>query len=176
MKLLRILAALPLALAALSVAAFAQTAPTIVVTQIDLSPIIANVISLLGAALGALAIWIGWYVKNLVASKVDLSNTKIDEQVQQTYNEAAARAIAYAESALKGAVPGKVDTNNQYVATAASYLIKFWPDLVAKLGLTEEKVRETILARLPSGAATDKADAIVLAKAGTSPPAVDPKQ
>lgn len=133
---------------------------------IDLSPFIETLMPILATILTALATWIGWYVKNWVAKKVDLSQTQLDEQIQQMYNEAAARSIAYAESIVKGTIPKTVDIDNEYVSVAAGYLMKFWPDLVKQIGLTPESVKKTILARLPSGAMTEKADAIVLAKAG----------
>lgn len=156
-------------LAALCVALFTTPAFAQTATTIDLSPIIQSGIGLVGAALSGLAIWIGWYVKNLVASKVDLSNTQMDEMLQQQYNEAATRAIAYAESFLQKAAPKSVDVGNEFVATAAEYLIKFWPDLVKKVGLTPEKVKETIVSRLPSASAV-KAEEITLAKASASQP------
>lgn len=141
-------------------AALAQT------TTVDLSPITESLISILGTILTGVVAWIGWYVKNLVASKVNLANTQLDEQLQQMFNEAAARSIAYAETVVKGAVPKNIDVKNEFVKTAADYLIKFWPELIQKVGLTPEKIKETILARLPSGEMTEKADAIVVAKAG----------
>lgn len=151
------------------IALLAQVVPMPTPGQVDLSPIRDSLVQLAGAALTGLALWIGWYVKNLVASKVDLSNTMLDEQIQQMYNEAAMRAIAYAETFLKEKVPTKIDVNNEFVAVAAEYLIKFWPDLVKKAGLTPEMVKKTIVSRLPSPSA-DKADDVALAKAGTSAP------
>lgn len=139
-------------------------------TSIDLSPIIDSLVAIVGAVLSALAIWIGWYVKNWIAQRVDLTKTQLDEQLQQMYNEAAARAIAYAETVIKGAAPKEVETDNVFVATAAEYLIKFWPDLVKKMELTPARVEETIIARLPSGKMTEKADAIVEAKAAAPKP------
>jgi hypothetical protein len=142
-----------------------------VAVAVDISPITNSLIQLGAAALTALALWIGWYVKNLIASRAAFANTQIAEQLQQMYNEAALRSIAYAETVVKGAVPKTVDTDHQFVATAADYLVKFWPDLVGKLDLTPERVKETILARLPSGEMTAKADAIVEAKAAAPKPA-----
>lgn len=139
-------------------------------TEVDLTPVINSLVALVGAALSALALWIGWYIKNWVAQRIDLTQTQIDEQLQQTYNEAAARAIAYAETVVKGAVPKSVTTDHAFVATAAEYLVKFWPDLTKRLNMTPERVKETILARLPSGEMTEKADAIVEAKASASNP------
>lgn len=156
---------LALVLVLFATPAIAQT----VSGQIDLSPVWQSGIALVGSALSGIAIWIGWYVKNLIASKVDLSQTQLDEQIQQMYNEAAQRAIAYAETFLQQKAPSKVNVGNEFVATAAEYLIKFWPDLVKKAGLTPEKVKETIVSRLPSDAA-DKAEEITLAKAGTTAP------
>lgn len=171
MKFLRTLAA-GLAVACLAIAASVVPALAQAIdTNIDFSPVVENIIAIVGAALSALAMWIGWYVKNWVAQRVDLTNTQLDEQLQQMYNEAAARAIAYAESVVKGAVPKEIDVKNIFVATAAEYVLKFWPDLVKRVGLTPEMVKSTIIARLPSGPATEKADAIVQGKAEAAKPA-----
>jgi len=158
-----------LGLALFAGTALAQTtAPS---TAIDISPISSALVNIIGVVLTGLVTWIGWYVKNLISSKVDLSKTQLDEQLQQMFNEAAARSIAYAETVVEGAVPKSVDVNSVFVATAAKYLMDKWPDLVKKVGLSPEAIRDTILARLPSGPATAKVDAIVLAKAaGSSPP------
>ena len=133
---------------------------------IDLKPIIETLIPIIGMILTIIAAVLSYYVRSWLATKVDLSNTQLDEQLQQQYDYAASRAISYAESVIKGAVPKEANIENDYVATAAGYLMKFWPDLVKKLDLTPDSVKKTILARLPSGIMNEKADAIVLAKAG----------
>lgn len=156
----------PHPLTAACVALACASVPAAAQTTVDLSPITESLISIMGAVLTVVAGWVGWYLKNLIASKVDLSNTQLDEQLQQMFNEAAARSIAYAETVVKGTVPKNIDVKNEFVKVAADYLVKFWPDLVKKVGLTPEKVKDTILARLPSGEMTEKADAIVVAKAG----------
>lgn len=142
---------------------------------IDISPITNSVITGLGTVLTVFVGWAGWYVKNWVASKVDLTNTQMDEQLQQMFNEYAARAIAYAESSLKGAIPTKVEVDDPFVSAAAGYLTRSWPDFVKRVGMTPERIRDAIIARLPSGKATDKADAIVIAKAA-GPATTVPKQ
>lgn len=134
-----------------------------VAATVDISPITDSLIQLGAAVLSALAIWIGWHVKNWIAAKAAFAGTRVDEQFQQMFNEARLRSIAYAETLAKGVIPKTVDINHPFVATAADYLIRFWPELTKNL--TPEKVRETILAGLPSGEMTAKADAIVEAKA-----------
>ncbi|MGD9726051.1 MAG: hypothetical protein AB7L09_21250 [Nitrospira sp.] len=152
-----------------------ETAPVLaqatVSTEIDVSPITTELIKILAAALSAVAIWIGWYIKDWVGKKVDLTNTQLDEALQQQYNEIVLRGIAYAETVAGDKLPKTVDAGNPFVKTAGDYILKFWPDLVKKLNLTPEKVRETILSRLPSPTA-EKADELAVAKAsGTPPPA-----
>lgn len=132
-------------------------------TVIDLSPITDTVVSVVMLVLTGIVTWVGVAIRGWFASKIDLSKTQLDEQVQQMFNEAAARSIAYAESVVKGVVPKSIDVKSEFVAVAAGYLLKMWPELTK--GMSAEKIRDAIVARLPSGAATEKADAIVLAKA-----------
>lgn len=126
---------------------------------VDFSPILNEVIKIGGILATGVLMWAGVALKSWLASKSSLANSQLAESIQARYNEAAARAIAYAESKVKEAVPsGKVEIDNPFVRTAAEYLLKFWPDLTAKMDF--EAISKTIIARLPSGPMTTKADAI----------------
>lgn len=146
---------------ACGVAMAQDTAPS--TTIVDLSPVRDTIISIIGVVLTGIVTWVGIAIRGFFASKIDLSKTQLDEQIQQMFNEAAARSIAYAESIAGKVVPGKVDVKNEFVAVAAGYLLKMWPELTQ--GMSAEKIRDAIIARLPSGPLTEKADAIVEAKA-----------
>lgn len=136
-------------------------------TSIDLTPLVRELMPYISVILMAILSWLAYVIKNWVGSKIDLSKTQLDDQLQQMFNEAALRSIAYAETMIEGAVPKTVDGKSVFIKTAADYVILHWPDLVKKTGLTPMKIEQAIAARLPSGKMTEKADAVVLAKAGT---------
>lgn len=134
----------------------------------DWTPLVDSLMSLIGAIFSALIFWIGWYLKNMIAQRIEMDKAKLNEQRQQTYDYAAARSMAHAEQTIgapnKGSAPGIA---HPFVKDATDYLTKQWPDLVNDLDLTPQKVSETILARMSKGAMTETADAISKAKAGT---------
>lgn len=136
---------------------------------IDLNPIIEQLIGLISAILLALSAWIGILIRAWVAQKIQMNRVSYQEQLQSMYNEAAQRSMAYAESVVPGGVPKKGAKSDAFVKAATTYLVKFWPEVVDRMGLDESRVQQTIIARLPSGEETVKADAIAIAKAGGAP-------
>src|SRR5882672_6720600 len=114
-------------------AALAQVATD---NSVDFSPILNEVIKAAGVLATGVLMWAGIALKSWLASKSTLANSQLAESLQARYNEAAARAIAYAESKIKEKMPaGEVQIDNPFVRTAAEYLVKFWPDLTAHLDL-----------------------------------------
>jgi hypothetical protein len=149
-------------------AAVAQTTTT-PTTVIDLSPVTTSIAGIVTVVLTGILTWLGVVIKNWVNSKIDLSKSQLDEQVQQMFNESVARSMAYAETKIEGAVPKSINTGSVFIASAGQYLVRQWPELTK--GMSAEQIRDAIIARLPTGPATAKADAIVLAKASGSAPA-----
>ena len=133
---------------------------------INIQPVTDQVINVAIGVATVVIGWVGWYVKNWVSNKVDLTKTTMDEQLQKMYNEAAARGMAYAATVVKDALPKTVEVQGVFVSTAVKYIINHWPELVAKVGLDEAKIGATILARLPSPEAA-KADTIAAVNSGS---------
>lgn len=134
---------------------------------IDITPVTDQLLNMSVGVLTVVVSWVGWYVKNLVAKKVDLTKTEEDEKLQKMYNEYVARAMAYAANVIKESLPKTIEVQGLFVSTAVKYIVQHWPDLIAKVGLTEEKIGATILARLPSVEA-NKADTIAAVNAGAA--------
>lgn len=130
-------------------------------SNIDFSPLLETAFSALSIAATTL---VGFGIRWL-NSKTSLLNLQNNEQIQQMFNEVIHRSMAYATKVVKGKIPTSATISNPFVAAAARYALERWPDLMRRAGLDEDSIRETILARLPSLAA-EKADAIVVAKAG----------
>lgn len=140
-------------------------------TEFDIATIKSSAISILAAVLLAVSSWVGITVRTLVAKKIDLDKTTLDEKVQAIYDLAAKRAISYTETFLNEKIPEKLDPKSVFVKTAAEYLKAGWPDVVKYTGMTQERLENSIIARLPSPTGKE-ADALAMAKAGATVPAV----
>lgn len=114
-------------------------------TLIDLGPILDQVVMLLAAALLAVGTWA---VKK-VSDKFGLEN---DDKIRQYLLSAVERGVEFgkhkAEEAVGDADWSKVDVKNEMVAYAATYVLTKVPDAVKRFNLTEEGVRDLILAKL----------------------------
>ena len=136
-------------------------------TTVDFTPVWQSAVSIAAAVLSALALWVGVWLKSWLQAKTGLVDTALADKLQQMYNEAALRGIAYAESVVDKNAPKSVDVGSPLVKTAADYVIRFWPELVGKLGLTPEDIQDTIVARLPTPTAK-RADEQAAANAGAA--------
>jgi hypothetical protein len=146
----------------------------IVQASLNFTPITDNLIGFLGTVVTGVLTWGIAQGALWLKSKTDLAKTQQAEQLQQSFNEAALRGIAWAEAQAKAKVGGSVKDvtiGGPFVEMAANYVIKHWPDLVKRAGLTPEKVTEAIVARLSPGPAGQAANDVVVAKATAAPPA-----
>lgn len=136
---------------------------------VDFSPILDQLIQLAMLIISALIIWLGVQVRAWIAVKTGLKDSELADSIQQRFNEAVVRSMAYAESAAKAAISkgGKIEVNHPFVRDAANYLVKMWPELTKDMD--GKQIANAIVARLPSGPLTDQANAITVAKAGALP-------
>lgn len=150
------------AFALAATAAVAQTATTTVdipiPTGTDITAITGQITSIAFAVLSALLVWIGNQVRVWLATKTEFANTQAALALQKQYNEAIAWSMAYAESKVKTMLPDTVTINNDYLREAADYMMRHWPDLTK--GISAEKIKDSIIARLPTGPATEDAKVI----------------
>jgi hypothetical protein len=138
----------------------------IVTAGLDFTPITSNLVAFLGTVVTGVATWALAQGALWLQSKTSLAKSQQAEQLQQTFNEAIHRGIAWAETQTneKAATYVKnVDLpGGTFVDLAAQYVINHWPDLIKRSGLTTEKVVEAVTARLTPASAV--ADAIAAAK------------
>lgn len=170
----KLLTGVILSLLLLAGPAIAQTATdTVALNTIDISPITTQLIGIAGTILSGIAIWIGVWVKNFLATKTSLADSQFAESVQARYNEAVARGMAYAEAKAQAMVPGggKIKIDNEFVREAAEYVIGLWPDLTKDMNF--EGVAKSIVARLPTGSFTATAEAIANKQAVPEPKKVE---
>jgi hypothetical protein len=111
-------------------------------SEIDFAPLVEMALTLLGTVLSAVAVWVGAVVRQRFKWAGDFD-------AGQILDSAIHRGIQYARNLIIGA-DGKmtVQVSNAIVAMAARYVMDKLPETVEHFGLTEDRVREMILARL----------------------------
>lgn len=131
--------ALPLFLLAYIPIAVAADEPS---TVLDLSPLLQTIIGLAAAAIGAVGTWaISW-----LGTKLKL---EADSQIRTYLDQALVNGITYARQKLGEKAAGvRVDAGHPLVAEAAEYVMQYVPDALAQFGITEQGVRDLVLARL----------------------------
>lgn len=133
------------ALATFAAPAFAET--------IDLSPITTTLIQLMAVIATGVLTWAGVWLKAFLATKTGLAKSDLADSIQQRYNEAVGRSIAYAAKYAEThvtALDGSITVNNGFVQLAAKYLTEYWPELTK--GINFQAIGEHIVARLPAPA------------------------
>lgn len=106
---------------------------------IDLGPLFEWIL-LFVAIVGPPAIY--WLLARFTKSKLLADNRDI---VLSGLEKAIAFGVARARGELLDL--GKIETRNKVVEVAAEYAIKYFPDALAKLGISAEGLRERLLAR-----------------------------
>jgi len=133
-------------------------------TLVDLSPLLLQLLSVVGVAVLAIA---GWAVKK-VADKFGLEN---DAKIREYLLSAVERGVEFgkhkAEEKLGDANWAKIDVKNELVASAAGYVLKKVPDALKKFKLTEDDVKDLILSKL--GASNEETAATKPAQASPVP-------
>lgn len=142
---LALVAVLPLLAMAPALAADTPSAPALSPTQVDIAPLINQVVvPLLGALGGLLVTW-------LVAKVCGWLGIQANSQVAGVLETAMQNGLAFAQSQLKdkvgnGVVP--IDVKNQVIATAANYVIAHTPGAMKTLGVDQASLIQKIEARL----------------------------
>lgn len=112
---------------------------------IDFTPILQQLIQLLGLVLMGLATW-------AVKKASDYFGLKQDDSARALIETAVKNGVKYAEGKLSGEV-SKLDpavtVNSPFVAEAANYVIGHVPDALTRLGVTQQQLSEKILAQMP---------------------------
>ncbi len=116
-----------------------------VTTLVDMKP----VIEVLVQCLAGLAMAFGTYMVHKIAQKFKL---EADDKVRGYLLAAVENAVNYgqhkADEIIKEKGIGSVDVKNETVAFAAKYLMTKVPDAVGKFKLSEDDVKDLVLAKL----------------------------
>lgn len=110
---------------------------------IDIAPLLLELLSALAAVLLAAGTWA---IKRL-ATKFGLEN---DAKIRSYLEDALVSGIEFGKKKVEKAIEGMDDVQikDKVVAEAASYVVKGVPDALRHFGVTEERLKEMLLARL----------------------------
>lgn len=112
---------------------------------IDFTPILSQLVQLLGLVLMGLATW-------AAKKAADYFGLKQDDSARALIATAVHNGVKFAEARLNTEVSKldpRVQTGHPFVAEAATYVIAHVPDALTRLGVTKEQLAEKILAQLP---------------------------
>lgn len=119
-------------------------------STVDLTPIVTTALEFIAVVFGAAATW----ALRLLMRKLRLS---ADNEVR-LYLEAALQAglgAGLAKARNMATDTPKIELKSAVVAEAANYAIARVPDALKRFGLTDDAVREMVLARLERAAGVD---------------------
>jgi hypothetical protein len=153
--------------------AFAQEAKPV----IDFTPILNELIPVMVAIVGGLAIWGAKLVREWIKAKTGVQLNISDDQMRKYIDQ----AIQYGVALVVGKVGGKakISVDNAQLAQIANYVIAAVPDALKAFGITPEQLQDMIRARLnawtdgPAGAVEPQPStpsAPVVAQPATIPP------
>lgn len=130
---------------------FAQDATPVVAPSsiwFDLWQILQPLVVMFGSIVGPVLItWIGARVIALLKITDEAKRLEIETQLRNAIHASATNAIRFA-FAKAGLAPGAVITP-QLIETATTYVVEKNPDALAKLGVTEDMLREIITSKVP---------------------------
>ena len=112
---------------------------------IDFSPILNQLIELVGLLLVGVATW-------AVKKVADYFGLKQDDAARALIASAVNNGVKFAEGKLNTEVSKldpRITVNSAFVAEAANYVVGHVPDALTRLGVTEQQLSEKILAQLP---------------------------
>lgn len=115
---------------------------------VSLRPVAQQLSEALIVLVGGFVTFIAGQVSLWLGKKLKLDNLKIDEQVRAYLLEATKRAISWAMLQLEARDLLDIDVKNKVVALAVQYLVDRVPDALKQLGLTEDKLKGFVEARI----------------------------
>lgn len=115
---------------------------------VSLRPVAQQLSEALIVLVGGFVTFIAGQVSLWLGKKLKLDNLKIDEQVRAYLLEATKRAISWAMLQLETKDLLDIDVKNKVVALAVQYLVDRVPDALKQLGLTEDKLKGFVEARI----------------------------
>jgi hypothetical protein len=141
---------------------------------IDFTPLAVQGLDILQMAALVLGGILTKFAVSWLSTATGLKNAEMERVLADQANAILNRAIsmAYAAALAKVNDPNspikKVEFDNVFINMAVNYALTSMPGIIAKFGLTEQRIRDMIIARLPDwmhGEATLTASDVVIAEA-----------
>lgn len=122
---------------------------------LDLSPLAVQAIDIVQLAAVTLGGVLVTFAVRWLSAATGVNNAQLEALLVSQANTILHRAIGFAHAAALAKIndpnnPMKhVEFDNVFIQMAANYAMRSMPDIIRKLGLTEERIRQLIIARLP---------------------------
>jgi hypothetical protein len=113
-------------------------------STLDITALVNSGFEFLATVLLALAGWVAWKIKQSTGIDIDIKNGGL-------LDVAIRNGIAYAKNFVLGA-DGKMtlDVKNELVRVVAKYVTESVPGVLDHFGITPQRLRDLIIARLPT--------------------------
>lgn len=122
---------------------------------VDMRPAVSQVFDYALTALATVLTVLGGFAIRFVSSRIGLANSQLEADLASRLNDIIHRAIDYAKTTAQNEVnkPGsgisKVVVDNWFLSMAASYVNRSAPEIIKKFALSQQRIEEMIIARLP---------------------------
>lgn len=98
--------------------------------------------------LGAVAVAAGANLVRLLTKKVGIENEALNQVIYAKLHKAIDLGVQYGINSLEKAEWTQVSTKNAITAAALGYVVEHAPDLMKKVGMTEDKLKQVVEARM----------------------------
>jgi hypothetical protein len=123
---------------------------------VDMRPAVNAILETIAGVVGTAAtIVLGIFGRYLLA-KTGMSNSELERHMADRLNDIIYKGIEFALTAAKNEVnkPGSgleaVKFDNYFMSLAASYIVRSAPEMLKKFSITQSRLEEMIMARLPN--------------------------
>lgn len=130
--------------------------PVYAQTTVDMRPAVNSLLEYTAAALTTVLSVLGMFGIRFVAARIGMSNSELEASMMARLDMIIHKGIDYAFIAATNEVnkPGSglaaVKFDNWFMSLAATYVNRGAPEIIKKFGLSQERIQDMIMARLPA--------------------------
>lgn len=127
---------------------------------VDVRPAATSVLEWVAGILGTVLTVLGSFGIRFISTRIGMANSELEASLATRLNDIIHRGIDYAYTAALNEVnkPGSgleaVKFDNWFMSIAASYISRSAPEILKKFGITQERLEDMIMSRLPNYAGT----------------------
>jgi hypothetical protein len=130
--------------------------PVYAQTTVDMRPTVNSILEYTAAALTTVLTVLAGFGIRFVAARIGMSNSELEASLMARLNDIIHKGIDYAYIAATNEVNKQgsgleaVKFDNWFMSLAATYVNRGAPDIIKKFGLSQERIQDMIMARLPA--------------------------